>query len=261
MSEPAHRLTDAELDALTRRLSARPLPPDRSRTSVVDISTRKPLGLGIVDEPERDVARSGPGFKSTLWDGKDDAVLDAALSVRASYTMFDALMGATLEVSNQRVDEINDLQDRLKAKFDSLELENAKLRASVGELTARVESLTFISERLRVENAGPVGQKGERGRDGREGARGEVGLRGERGEPGKAAPTIVAWTLDEANFTATPTMSNGTTGAVLHARPLFEAFAEALSDQEVAEENDANARAREAVEREAALARQGLPTR
>lgn len=59
---------------------------------------------------------------------------------------------------------------------------------------------------------GPVGAVGPRGR------------KGERGAPGADAPTIIAWTLDRKNYRAVPTMSNGTQGAVLELRGLFEAF-------------------------------------
>ena len=73
MTNAARRLSPAELDALTRRLAAR-VPRDPSaiapRASVVDISTRKPLGLRPLDTdepPERDAAKGAP-FRSTLWD-------------------------------------------------------------------------------------------------------------------------------------------------------------------------------------------------
>jgi len=66
-------------------------------------------------------------------------------------------------------------------------------------------------------------------RAGRRGATGEVGPRGrkgDKGERGEAAPTIVSWTLDRKNYRAVPTMSNGTQGAVLELRGLFEQFVE-----------------------------------
>jgi hypothetical protein len=53
---PAHRMTDSELEELTRRLNAR-VPRDASVMAapsqrVVDITTRRPpLGLSIVDDP------------------------------------------------------------------------------------------------------------------------------------------------------------------------------------------------------------------
>jgi hypothetical protein len=59
---------------------------------------------------------------------------------------------------------------------------------------------------------GPVGESGSRGR------------KGERGERGEAAPTIINWTIDPVHYRAVPTMSDGTFGAPLDLRPLFEAY-------------------------------------
>src|SRR5262249_12786313 len=59
---------------------------------------------------------------------------------------------------------------------------------------------------------GPAGETGPRGR------------KGERGAPGEDAPTIINWTLDPARYRAVPTMSDGTQGAVLELRGLFEEF-------------------------------------
>jgi hypothetical protein len=59
---------------------------------------------------------------------------------------------------------------------------------------------------------GPVGDVGPRGR------------KGERGERGEDAPTIVSWTLDRTHYRAVPTLSNGTQGATLDLRGLFEQF-------------------------------------
>jgi hypothetical protein len=63
--------------------------------------------------------------------------------------------------------------------------------------------------------------KGNRGVTGGVGPRGQKGERGPRGE---AAPTIISWVLDRARYTAYPTMSNGTAGAPLELRGLFEQF-------------------------------------
>jgi len=59
---------------------------------------------------------------------------------------------------------------------------------------------------------GPVGERGERGRIGERGARGE------------ATPTIVSCQIDPVHYRAVPTMSDGTFGAPLDLRPLFEAY-------------------------------------
>jgi hypothetical protein len=62
---------------------------------------------------------------------------------------------------------------------------------------------------------------GPRGDTGTVGPRGRKGERGARGED---APTIVNWTLDHKNYRAIPTMSDGTAGALLELRGLFELF-------------------------------------
>jgi hypothetical protein len=59
---------------------------------------------------------------------------------------------------------------------------------------------------------GPVGETGPRGR------------KGERGARGEAASTITNWTIDRVQYRAVPTMSDGTFGAPLDLRPLFEAY-------------------------------------
>jgi hypothetical protein len=62
------------------------------------------------------------------------------------------------------------------------------------------------------------------GHRGDTGAVGPRGRKGERGARGEDAPTIINWTLDRKNYRAIPTMSNGTQGAVLELRPLFETY-------------------------------------
>ncbi len=62
---------------------------------------------------------------------------------------------------------------------------------------------------------------GKRGDKGLSGPRGETGPRGLQGEPGA---TIVGWEYDEASFAATPIMSDGTSGAPLKMRGMFDLF-------------------------------------
>jgi hypothetical protein len=70
------------------------------------------------------------------------------------------------------------------------------------------------------------------------------------------------WNVDERAFTATPLTGAGQpAGATLRLRGLFEAFSEAIHDADVAEEADAAAASRAAVEREADNVRRGLPAR
>ena len=67
------------------------------------------------------------------------------------------------------------------------------------------------------------GKAGRRGEDGERGPRGEQGPKGDRGEP---APHIVSWQLDREHFRASPLMSDGTVGATLELRGLFERYQE-----------------------------------
>jgi carbohydrate binding protein with CBM5/12 domain len=64
---------------------------------------------------------------------------------------------------------------------------------------------------------------GRAGTPGAEGQRGERGERGPKGEDGKAL-TIIDWRLDCTAYEATPVMSDGSYGAVLKLRGLFEQF-------------------------------------
>jgi hypothetical protein len=76
-------------------------------------------------------------------------------------------------------------------------------------------------ERRNESKRGPVGCQGERG------ARGERGLQGSRGPAGKPAaapPKICAWKLDRERYQASPLMSDGSTGATLDLRPLYEQY-------------------------------------
>ena len=93
------------------------------------------------------------------------------------------------------------------------------------------------------------------GRDGHEGRPGARGERGADGRPGKPGPTIIGWTLDEQAYTATPLLSDGRKGAVLHLMPLFQAFVEQTEANEAEEEREAAAASRAAVEREAEAGR------
>jgi len=66
-------------------------------------------------------------------------------------------------------------------------------------------------------------RNGRAGAPGAQGQRGERGERGPKGENGKAL-TIIDWRLDCTAYEATPVMSDGSYGAVLKLRGLFEQF-------------------------------------
>jgi hypothetical protein len=70
-----------------------------------------------------------------------------------------------------------------------------------------------------IASAGKRGEKGDRGEPGAKGTPGAPGAKGE------AAPTILKWVLDAANYQAVTIMSDGTKGAILELRPMFKQFA------------------------------------
>jgi hypothetical protein len=63
-----------------------------------------------------------------------------------------------------------------------------------------------------------------RGKAGDRGLSGPRGMKGERGARGEATPTITHWTTDCRHYRAIPSMSDGTFGAPLELRELFEQF-------------------------------------
>lgn len=92
--------------------------------------------------------------------------------------------------------------------------------------------MTFISERLRVENAGPIGPAGPMGRDGHEV---RPGPRGERGEQGPAGLAVAAWEPRPDRFDVTPVYASGEHGLPLNLTSLFEAYNSATEAGEDAE--------------------------
>jgi hypothetical protein len=63
-----------------------------------------------------------------------------------------------------------------------------------------------------------------RGKPGIKGPPGERGEQGGKGDPGEAAPTILAWKIDRANYLVTPIMSGGSDVPPIEMRALFEQF-------------------------------------
>jgi hypothetical protein len=136
-----------------------------------------------------------------------------------------------------------------------------ELQLALGALKNENQSLRLILENLRVTQRGERGIDGDRGPPGRDGRDGEgrIGPRGERGEQGKAAPTIVAWALDDAAFSATPILGDGGTAATLRLRGMFESFNDAINAEDDAAEADAARAQRTELELEITRQRIGLP--
>jgi hypothetical protein len=192
----AKDFTDAEIaerKAFLRRL--RNLPPSPSADVVPIGRTKKPLGLQILDGPEDASERGAPdtfgareahGIVESSISRLSAEALDRPLTVRESFDALEAALEATLDGDAAVHESAKKRDAEIRSDVARIELENAKLRATVAELTAKVDTLTFISERLRVENVGPIGPAGPMGRDGHDGRPGPRGERGERGETGSA---------------------------------------------------------------------------
>jgi hypothetical protein len=252
-------LTEAELVERRAFLQRLGLGPNLS-AEVVPL--RKPLGLGIVDDgpPEsrpEDMAEDGSvilsdGVRFSFKDGATPETLAPWVNVDLLYISMNGLI-STIDVSHQKAKQMG---AELRSEVARIELENARLKAAVSELTAKVETLTFISERLRLENKGPAGERGPMGRDGHDGARGP---RGERGAMGPAGPRPVSFDTDAEAFAVTGLMSDGRRAPTMHLRALFEAYHAQTEGEAEAAEIDAAAASRERTELEAARTRAGLP--
>ena len=252
MAEPAPIIYKTKTDALLPRdassIARKPLPAATSHA-------RRPLGLSIppealADEPDHGRLGDAAGF--SFLDNHTREQLDAPATVELVLATCDAAASMTEGVHQKASEGLARLRSELEA-----------LKLAHGKLVNENQSLRLILENLRITQRGERGVDGDRGppgRDGRDGV-GAQGPRGEPGPPGRPAPTIVAWRLDEQAFTATPLMSDGRSGAVLHARPLFEAFADAINDADDMAEADAARASREATEQEAAAVREGRPAR
>jgi hypothetical protein len=85
----------------------------------------------------------------------------------------------------------------------------------------RQETKKHVEEEVAKLRVGPRGERGERGAKGDIGSRGQEGRTGPKGPPGDS---IVSWRIDRAKYTATPVLSDGSPGAPLELRGLFEQF-------------------------------------
>ena len=153
---------------------------------VVDIAShrRQPLGLRPViepgDEPEDEdraevtsearyaeimAWRTAHGGNRGAFLSDIDALIERASKTerRFVFAVMGEILGETMaEIAHDLRAEFGrtpETPDAPPAKVAELELENAKLRASVGELAAKVGQLDFVVERLRVEARGPTGQR------------------------------------------------------------------------------------------------------
>jgi len=216
-----------------------------------DRPRRRPLGLAPGpandDGPAASETAYGPDFQPVIdLATVDRQILDSAPTTELVYEVLNSAASIT-DVSHRR----------LKAKIAALELEHARDQGALAELRSQLHEVSFIVERLRVENKGPPGLKGDRGRDGRDGPRGETGLHGERGEPGRPAPRITGWDVNETEFIATPVMSDGSAGAALVLMGLFASYDRSVNGLDDRDHDAAELEASALLEARAEARRQG----
>jgi hypothetical protein len=250
--------TAAEVIALNRDLSARlaardARPPVQSELPP-DHPARPPLGLAPA--PGDDDSQSGssrkpyasigePAFASgCVLEGLSEATRQRAATLSDVALALDSAIAIGL-----------DGEGVLHARIVKLEIENARDKATIAELRSKVAELDFVSERLRLENRGPIGPKGERGRDGRDGPDGVRGEKGDEGPKGKPAPIVVGWETRPDAFEVVPIYSDGERGLPIHLLSLFQAFHDMTSWVEDVAVNEAAQESRKAIEAEAERAR------
>jgi hypothetical protein len=237
----------AERKAFLRRL--RDLPPRPSADVIPIGSQRKPLGLRPIVEddeqvPERDASstfgsREARGIVEAAMANLSREALDRPLSVRESFDSLEAALEATFDGDHAMFENIKALREQV-----------SELKTALIEARHEIREMKLIQESMRIANRGERGVDGARGVPGRDGQQGPIGPAGQRGETGKAAPKIVSWTTDDAAFAATPILSDGGNGAVLHLRGMFEEFNEQINAADDDAERDAARAQRDAVERE-----------
>jgi hypothetical protein len=267
------RITDRESDAIRAMGLTWPrdassigrASPDRPQRS----SARRPLGLAPVldDIDDGDTARStkGEGYLGPEATAKE--LVDSSIArlseehLNAGVSWGDLLEYGLGTAFAAVFGEGDALRERIREQARDLRKEISDLKAALIEARHETRELKLIQESLRISTRGESGRDGSRGIQGRDGLQGPIGPRGERGEQGKPAPTIAAWSTDDAAFTATPIMADGSTGPALRLRGMFEVYDEAADASEAAEEADAARAQRAVVEREAEAVRQGRPAR
>ncbi len=170
MSDAAQRLSDAELASLTKRLSARPLPRDASAMAapsrrVVDISTRRPLGLSVpADDPRDDIVVDDTPIDTTAaeaeilryrkstqtnrqaWLSDIDILILRAIRQerRFSHQVLGMLIGEVIgEMGNELRQELGRTPETPEAQA-SLRCELAELKAALAKSRAEVRELKLV---------------------------------------------------------------------------------------------------------------------
>jgi hypothetical protein len=256
----ARDFTEAEIAERAAFLKRLGLSPKGGATVIPlehEVRKHRPLGLAPAPGPDDAAERDGyadnvdadgrvimeNGYRFSFKDGMEPAILEAP-----------ATGDFVLEMANA-VTSIADTAHR-KAKAGIAELrrearsEISKLKAALIEARHEIRELKLIQESMRIANRGERGVDGARGVPGRDGQQGPIGPAGPVGPKGSDAPRLASWAIDDAAFAATPIMSDGSNGATLHCRGMFEEFNEQINAADADAERDAARASRDAVERE-----------
>lgn len=242
-----HTATAREVEALTRmgltwpRPTPAGLPPDRPRGGVVDIASRRPLGLrpivepGDEPEPEDDaiVAPEPRADNRPAWLSDIDHLL--LHERRFSHRVIGEVIGEVAADMEDRWRRELGGNSEAQAALAAQAQEIAKLKLTIGAMKNETTSLRLILENLRLREKGEQGREGDRGPPGaagRDGLQGPIGPVGPRGEKGLPAARIVSWETDHVRFTATPLLSNGSKSAPLPLRELLIAFADMMTSED-----------------------------
>jgi hypothetical protein len=193
------RDTPEDAARVAQWLRSNGLKPPKPSAEIIDHpARRRPLFTGPIEggddsaaerEPQHIVKRDTAGRPS----------IHAALSAKdrerpasAGWTaqLLDVVANVTVELHDEAVGEINNLQDRLVAKFEAIEAERRAERAEqaavIAELRSEISQMRSIQEAARVTSRGEEGREGPRGIPGPPGPS-VVGPQGPRGEIGPTA--------------------------------------------------------------------------
>jgi hypothetical protein len=214
MTERAER--DAEIEdaiehgGIIRTEPSTPASPKRKRARPLGL---RPAGDNQPDQPDiflRGIADLSPRDRHAPVDFESLATL-----------CDDCLRTATSRINPVREDVAS-----LRSENVWMRTTLAEVRSALAEVKAKCGEISFVTERLRIDRAGPPGEKGDRGRDGRDGAQGlpgPRGLPGERGDRGSSMQ-IIDWKIDRDTYSAIGIFGDGSETAPLELRPLFEQY-------------------------------------
>jgi hypothetical protein len=131
--------------------------------------------------------------------------------------------GGEMDYVALTAEAIDLLSGALARTKTELELRLAGMETQLGAVKNENTALRLILENLRVTQKGERGDRGDRGPPGADGATGPPGAKGSPGAPGRG-PRITAWVTHAETYEITPLFDDGTRGATMTMRPLFEKY-------------------------------------